>query len=101
MKILTLTRLAGIAAIGGAVYVHKQRGGDWSMSSMRDTLRHLLASAAHKLEDANSLRRPLERTGTGTISPPPAPRPRAAEDVKPRTPYTDLSGKRNDDTGRH
>jgi hypothetical protein len=99
MRILTLTRLAGIAAIGSAVYVHKQRGGDWTMASMRDTLRHLLASAAHKLEDANGLRRPMERAGT--ITPPPAPRSRLSDDGKPRTAYTDLSGKRNDDTGRH
>jgi len=98
MKILTFKRLIGLSAIGGAAYVHKQRGGDWSLASMKDTLRHLLASAAHKLEDSSSsLRRPLERAGS--MSPPPAPRTRLPDD-KPRTQYTDLS-KRNDDTGRH
>ena len=97
MRILTFKRLIGLSAIGGAVYVHKQRGGDWSLASMKDTLRHLLASAAHKLEDANtSLRRPMERASS--ISPPPPPRTRLADD-KPRTQYADLS-KRSDD-GRH
>jgi len=98
MKILTFKRVLGISVIGSAVYVHKQRGGDWSLASMKDTLRHLLASAAHKLEDANtSLRHPTDRAGS--TSPPLSPRSRLADD-KPRTPYTDLS-KRSDDPSRH
>lgn len=45
MKILTLRRFIGLAAIGGFAYVHRQRGGDWTMASIKDTLRHLWSSA--------------------------------------------------------
>ena len=53
MRILTFKRIVGLAAIGGVVYVHKQRGGDWSLASMRDTALHLLRVAADKLQQMN------------------------------------------------
>jgi hypothetical protein len=49
MKILTFKRLIVLTTIGGVAYVHKQRGGDWTLASIKDTLRHLLSSAADKL----------------------------------------------------
>jgi hypothetical protein len=45
MKILTFRRLVGIAAIGGFAYVHKQRGGEWTLESVMDTARHLWSRA--------------------------------------------------------
>lgn len=53
MKILTFRRFIGLAAIGGFAYAHRQRGGDWTMASMGDTLRHLWSSASSK---ANQIR---------------------------------------------
>jgi hypothetical protein len=93
MRILTFTRLVGLAAIGGAVYVHKQRGGDWTLTSMRDTLHHLLATGARKLEDASfDMRRAQDRVaGQGS-------RRMSSDEPKPRT-YSDL-GKR-DEPNRH
>ena len=49
MKILTFKRLIVLTTIGGVAYVHKQRGGDWTLASITDTLRHLWSSAAAKL----------------------------------------------------
>lgn len=38
MKIRTML---GLAAVGGLAYYHKQRGGEWTMDSFKDTGRHL------------------------------------------------------------
>lgn len=48
MKILTIRRLLGIAAISVA-YVHGKRGGDATLASIADTLRHIWLSAAERL----------------------------------------------------
>ena len=45
MKILTFKRFVGLAAIGGVAYVHKQRGGEWTIASVADTLRYLWSTA--------------------------------------------------------
>jgi hypothetical protein len=50
MKILTFKRLIGIGVIGGVAYVHKQRGGEWTLASLGDTLKYLWSSARKKLE---------------------------------------------------
>jgi uncharacterized protein with WD repeat len=102
---LTFKRLVGLAAIGGAVYVHKQRGGTWTMASMRDTLQYLLSRAADKLGQMNqtaaNMRRPGERsatTGPGSNMNPSGPRTRLPEDARTRS-----SGDFNkrDDDNRH
>jgi len=49
MKILTFKRLVGLAAIGGIAYIHRQRGGAWTVASITDTLRQLWSAAARKL----------------------------------------------------
>jgi len=95
MRILTFTRLVGLAAIGGAALVHKQRGGDWSMASIKDTLHHLLATGASKLEPASTNARRAQPAGPGTINPPTS-RSRIA-DEKPRS--YDLG--KPDDHNRH
>lgn len=48
MKILTIRRLLGLAAIGVA-YMHGKRGGDATLASIADTLRHVWSSAAERL----------------------------------------------------
>ena len=96
MRILTLKRLIGLTAIGGAVYVHKQRGGTWTLASMQDTLQYLLSQAATKLGQMN---RPVEATPRASYPPATPARPRMPDDNRPR-PYGDLSGKR-DDSSRH
>jgi hypothetical protein len=64
MKIFNLKRLIGLAAIGGVAYVHKQRGGEWTLDSVKDTLRHLWTTANDKLAPMkNELRNTLDRAG--------------------------------------
>lgn len=50
MKLLSFNRLVGLAVIGGVAYVHKQRGGEWTVASVTDTLKDLWSSALGKLE---------------------------------------------------
>jgi hypothetical protein len=92
-----LKRLIGLTAIGGAVYVHKQRGGTWTLVSMRDTLQYLLSQAATKLGQMN---RPVEATQRASYPPATPARPRMPDDNRPRPAGGDLSGKR-DDSSRH
>jgi len=99
MKILTFKRMIGLAAIGGAVYVHKQRGGTWTAESMKDTLRHLLSTAADKLGAAsNGTQRSADRMASASANAA-ATRSRISDEPKART-YGDFT-KRNDDSGRH
>jgi hypothetical protein len=44
MKIRTFLRLLGLGAIGGVAYVHTQRRGEWTVASIKDTLRHIQRS---------------------------------------------------------
>jgi len=60
MRIFTLRRLFGIAAIGVA-YVHGKRGGDATFASISDTLHYLYSSAADKLGVANREQRSMSR----------------------------------------
>jgi hypothetical protein len=48
MRILTIRRMLGLAVIGVA-YVHGKRGGDATLASIADTLRHVWTSAAERL----------------------------------------------------
>jgi hypothetical protein len=48
MRILTIRRMLGLAVIGVA-YVHGKRGGDATLASIADTLRHVWSSAAERL----------------------------------------------------
>jgi hypothetical protein len=48
MRILTIRRMLGLAAIGVA-YVHGKRGGDATLASIADTLRHVWTSTAERL----------------------------------------------------
>jgi hypothetical protein len=117
MRILTFKRLIGLAAIGGVVYVHKQRGGTWTMNSMRDTLQHLCSRAADKLGEMkqaaentrDNTRRPGERNpsmgagasggaGAGSGMNPNSPRTRLPEDARTRS-TGDLN--KRDDDNRH
>ncbi len=62
MKILTFKRALGLAAIGGVAYAHKQRGGEWTLDSVKDTLRHLWTTASERLTPMkNELRDTLDR----------------------------------------
>jgi hypothetical protein len=48
MRILTIRRMLGLAVIGVA-YVHGKRGGDATLASIADTLRHVWSSTAERL----------------------------------------------------
>jgi len=62
MKLFTFKRLIGLAAIGGVAYAHKQRGGEWTLDSVKDTLKHLWTTANDKLAPLkNELRDSLDR----------------------------------------
>jgi len=55
MKIRTFMRLLGIGAIGGVAYVHTQRRGEWTVSSLRDTLRYLKRSMSAMLSGQSEI----------------------------------------------
>lgn len=57
MRILTIRRMLGLAAIGVA-YVHGKRGGDATFASIADTLRHVWSSVAERF----GIERPAPRT---------------------------------------
>jgi len=97
MKILTFKRLIGLAAIGGVAYVHKQRGGEWTVASMTDTLRHLWSSAIGKPDSASMARETLDRAAN---VPDPTFRTGGVPDDRTSRTYGDYT-KRKDDTGRH
>jgi hypothetical protein len=97
MKILTFKRLIGLTAIGGVAYVHKQRGGEWTIASLTDTLRYLWSSAIGKLGPVkDAARDTLDRAASVTD---PAVRTGLSDDRTSRA-YGDYS-RRKDDTGRH
>lgn len=96
MKILTLRRLFWLSAIGGFAYVHKQRGGQWTMNSISDTFRHLWSSVTSKAAmSGSSAREPLQRMpGSGA-----AMDNGLSNESSPKS--YGRYGKRDDDTGRH
>jgi hypothetical protein len=96
MKIFTFKRLIGLAAIGGFTYAHKQRGGEWTLDSVKDTFRHLWTSAADKLGPMRDEAR--ETLGRGAQVGDTATRTSFADDRSQRA-YGGY--KRDDDTGRH
>ncbi|HEX3758902.1 MAG TPA: hypothetical protein VHW23_09360 [Kofleriaceae bacterium] len=65
MKILTIRRMLGIAVVGVA-YVHGKRGGDATLASITDTLRHVWASVAERLGIENRTPRPMPQRPAAT-----------------------------------
>ncbi|HEX4416764.1 MAG TPA: hypothetical protein VH165_02645 [Kofleriaceae bacterium] len=96
MKILTFKRLVGLAAIGGVAYVHKQRGGVWTLDSVGATLKHLWKTAVTKLEPIKrEVRDTLDRAAHLEQS----PRGRSTEEPSASRSYRDY--KRKDEHGPH
>jgi hypothetical protein len=110
MKILTFKRLVGLTVIGGVAYIHKQRGGEWTVASITDTLKHLWSSALGKLGSVQEPTKPpgldYSRAAPGTEpvntqgSPGRSPRDRAVNPTEEPRSYSDVS-KRKDDPGHH
>jgi hypothetical protein len=97
MKILTFKRVVGLAAIGGVAYVHQQRGGEWTLDSLGDTLKYLWKMAVTKLEPVQrEVRDTLDRAAHLEASPRSARR--GADEPTVRT-FRDY--KRKDDVGPH
>jgi hypothetical protein len=93
MKILTFKRLIGLAAIGGVAYAHQQRGGTWTLASVKDTLRHLWTTANDKLAPMrNELRDSLDRAARASET-----ATRSGMSDEPRS----YSYRRTDDIDRH
>lgn len=70
MKILTIRRMLGIAVVGVA-YVHGKRGGDATLASITDTLRHVWASVAERLGIESHAPRPMpQRTAPARMGTP-------------------------------
>jgi hypothetical protein len=98
MKILTFRRFVGLATIGGVAYVHKQRGGDWSLASIQDTLAYLWRSASAKLAPVKrDMQETLDRAAN--VADAGLRSGLSSEERYPRS-YGE-SSKRKDDTGRH
>ncbi|HET9626401.1 MAG TPA: hypothetical protein VFP84_33800 [Kofleriaceae bacterium] len=95
MRILTFKRLVGLAAIGGVAYVHQQRGGQWTLDSLGDTLKHLWKTAMTKLEPVQrEMRDTLDRATHLDAN----QRDRERDEPTTRT-FRDY--KRKDDVGPH
>jgi len=94
MKVLTLKRVLGVAAIGGLAYAHKQRGGEWTLDSVKDTLRHLWTTANDKLAPMKAeLRDTLDRAARASET---ATRSGMADEPRGFGSY-----RRDDDNTRH
>ncbi|HET7506068.1 MAG TPA: hypothetical protein VFK02_33845 [Kofleriaceae bacterium] len=77
--------------------MHKQRGGEWTVASIQDTLRYLWSQASGKASQVQSgMRDTLDHAARVTE---PGGRAGVADTAGPRT-YGDHSG-RKDDTGRY
>jgi len=94
MKILTLKRVVGLAAIGGLAYAHKRRGGEWTVDSIKDSLRDLWASANSRLAPLkDELRDTLDRAGRASDT-----ATRSGMSAEPRSYSYD---RRDNDNNRH
>jgi hypothetical protein len=99
MRILTLKRLIGLAAIGGVAYAHKQRGGQWNLASIKDTLRHLWQQAETRIGPLKrEMRDTLERSAHTSE---PSVRGRASSDQLSRSYSEYITNRRKDDAGPH
>ena len=67
MKILTIGRLVGLAAIGAA-YVHGKRGGDLTLASIADTMNYLWSSVSERLGLAQHPQAPIPERTAGPSS---------------------------------
>jgi hypothetical protein len=54
---MTLRKAIMLAGIGGFIYAHRKRGGEWSLDSFKDTARELVDSGKSR---ANELRSKAE-----------------------------------------
>ena len=62
-------KLIGLAAIGGLLYAHKRRGGEWTLDSFKTTLRELWSSATRKASQIrDEAREKLEQSQAGSSS---------------------------------
>jgi hypothetical protein len=94
MKIRTFIRLLGLGAIGGVAYVHTQRRGEWTVASLKDTLRHLQQSMSTMLSGQGEKRDTLERAANVTET---ATRNTISDSSRS---YSDYSNRKND-PGHH
>jgi hypothetical protein len=95
MKIRTFIRLLGIGAIGGVAYVHTQRRGEWTVSSLKDTLRYLQRSIGAMLSGQSEIGRDtLERAANV-----PEPTTRSSLSDSARS-YSDFTQRKNE-PGHH
>lgn len=65
MKILTLRRIVGIAAIGVA-YVHGKRGGDWTLASITETVKYVWTSTSERIGLGKGAHRPISDRTVGS-----------------------------------
>jgi hypothetical protein len=95
MKIRTFIRLLSLGAIGGVAYVHTQRRGEWTVASLKDTLRHLQHSMSNMFSGQGERGRDtLERGANVTES-----ATRNSISDSPRS-YPDYANRKND-PGQH
>ncbi len=51
---MKIRNLLGLAAIGGVVYAHQKRGGEWTLDGIKETIRGLFTDAQAKVKDLAS-----------------------------------------------
>ncbi|HTR49530.1 MAG TPA: hypothetical protein VMJ10_02420 [Kofleriaceae bacterium] len=51
---MKLHNLLGVTAIGGLVYLHRKRGGEWTLESFQDSLRQLWKGVQNAADQARA-----------------------------------------------
>jgi hypothetical protein len=97
MKIRTFRRLVMLTAVGTVAYVHKQRGGEWTIASLKDTLNHMWSSMSTMFARAEDRTRDTLQRAAGVSGSP--IRSSNMSDDEARS-YDDYRN-RKDDTSRH
>jgi hypothetical protein len=64
---MRIRNMLGLAAIGGLLYMHKKRGGEWTVESLRDSARQLWNGVQAGAEKAaEEAKRQLKEAGERT-----------------------------------
>jgi len=82
MKIRTMV---GLAAVGGLLYMHKRRGGDWTLASFEDSARQLWHGVEAAAEKAKAEAKRQLRDAKSEVE-------RGAQDLKQDLKSTGYSG---------
>jgi hypothetical protein len=79
---MTFRKLLMLGGIGGFLYAHRKRGGEWTLDSFKDTGRDLIGSAKTRADELRSKAENRLHEVVGQVK----------EDIKGRHVASDVSG---------